>query len=284
MKRTIILFSLLCLIIQAFPQYFVFESSLWSYASIGCHTGPIGYRWVKFQGDTTIDGVKYKQELHAFDSLQSQWVLKGLYYEDSIGRVYRKWLWGDYEALAFDFSVQKGDSLLCSFHQFYLYVDSVSISPFGLSSELRKQIFFSCGIRWIEGLGDLRGPYDLYDCLEPTGGREELVCYFENNELVYRNEKYSSCFPKVTSVQEVTPSNLQFRVTPRNGLIHFQAQGLDTHQAQLQILDITGRLVANRTLAGEQEWEVPMGSHPPGVYIYKLNAAGGVLAGKFYVR
>ena len=252
MKRPLIFQIALLAGILAQGQYFVSEGSLWSCAETGTD-GPPDYRfyWVRFEGDTMINGVEYKRIHKSFDSLLTHWESVGFIREDSIGRVYKIDDYYKKEVLSFDFSLGTGDSIFLM-SSYYMHIDSVQNKPFGFDPSERKHIYYY------------------------------LICYFEHGELIYHNEKFSNCFPVSTATM---PSAVhKVKVMNRYGSIRFHTEGLGTLGAVFSVLDITGRLLHQRTLGGEVEWELPTTSLPSGVYIYRLGTTDGVLAGKFYIR
>ena len=282
MRNLLLATLLLHISVSAHSQYFVNESSLWSCSEQGTDwvDAPFTVYWIKFEGDTLIGDYEYKSILKSSDSLQSAWITVGYVREDSLGRVYKKNYAEEDEFITFDFSMQQGDSIY-EWGDYYHYVESVESKPFGTDQKDRKHINFQW-FSWIEGVGSLSGPLwglDMVDYLA-TGTWFRLLCYFENGKLVYHNEEFSSCFP--VSVPALDHAAREIKVTATVGAVRFQTEGLDTKQAQLHIHDITGRLVYLRTLSGEAEWEVPTDGLMPGVYIYRLVTAKGLLAGKFY--
>jgi len=183
---------------MAEAQYLVSEASLWSCVETNTSGTPDpNFYWVKFSGDTIINNVEYKHILRSPDSLKSHWLTVGYMREDSIGRVYKIDNYFKDEVLSFDFSLQEGDSLHV-WGDFYYYVDSTALKPFGLDASPRKHIYFKW-TTWIEGVASVSGPLWGLEYEDYVGVYPELICYFEDGELVYHNEKFSSCFPKVTS-------------------------------------------------------------------------------------
>ena len=269
---------------QSYSQFFVREGSLWSISETGTDGLQIpDYYWFKFQGDSTINGITYAKAYKSNDPTQVHWWPVDLYREDEQGRVYR-FCPNDKEIMYYNFGLQVGDSIPF-FDTFLMYVDSVVVKPFGVGSDERKHIYASHGSNvkqvWIEGVGGLRGPQfsGMAEFLM-LGIIPELTCFYEQGELVYHSQEYSTCFPVSTSL---LPSNRsRLRVNLSDGLVHFRAEGVATHGAHFRVVNPLGREVYAMRLNGQLEWKVPMGSHPPGVYIYSLGGGTAVVAGRFY--
>lgn len=233
---------------------------------------------MRFANDTIINDLMYKKIHRTSDSLQAKWEVIGYIREDTLGRVYKLLQSNESEVMLFDYSLQKGDSLNSTPT---LYIDSVQIKPFGYSDTLRKHYYIN-GAVWVEGVGSLSGPLFGVDLIYMAGLYFQLLCYFESDQLVYSNPKYSSCFPVSTEMFGVLRHYLHKFTS--NSFAHFQVESINTQGAEFQVLNIMGKTIYSRKLVGLTEWEVPLTGLPPGIYIYRLRTAGGVLAGKFYAH
>jgi len=99
------------------------------------------------------------------------------------------------EGLLYDFGMLAGDSAVIintgCMNDTLIYhlqsVDSVQMSD----GSFRKRFHLDFDT-WIEGLGSLAGPLRP-GCLT-VGTSENLVCYYQDNQFMYLNPPYASCF------------------------------------------------------------------------------------------
>ena len=158
MKQIITISILLIFIhIIGFAQNFVSENKLWSNTTIGSEFGS-NYEsfFVKFKGDTIINGQNYKNVLKSDNEDHTNWYHYAYIREDTIEKkVYLYKIFFEKEILLYDFSLDQGDSIDC-FGE-YIHVDSVYYHEFGNLPIKLKHIVFNYGRIWVEGIGSLRG-------------------------------------------------------------------------------------------------------------------------------
>ncbi len=123
---------------------------------------PIESYYIRIADDTLISEQLYKKVYRSNDSLHVHWFLEGFIRETDTGTVYYLKDEDGIESLLYDFGIDEHDSIqLPDGVDWYLYVDSVRIKPFGIYDEMRKHIFLSdyhshnCQT-WIAGVGSLR--------------------------------------------------------------------------------------------------------------------------------
>lgn len=195
----LILFSIICN-----SQSLVRENKLWSNTEIGSEVGSeCKSYWIKFQEDTLINNTTYKKILRSDDYNHENWYADGFIREDSTQKVYTYHPEVNEEFLLYDFSLEKNDTFFYTSPYDYWIVDSVVYEPFGNSEDTVKQIHIGDAI-WIEGIGSNQGIFELF---VPTGAYTNLVCYFENDELVYHNPKFDKCFPSDIHSQSIFPKD-----------------------------------------------------------------------------
>lgn len=165
----------------------------------GCYGPPPYYTtFYRFKADTLLNSFQYYRVESSGDSLT--WYATGLFThtllrEDTLNR--KVWILSDYtdEGLIYDFSLQSGDSLVaintaCSSYLFtyhVLSVDSVQMSD----ATYRKRFHLNAGT-WIEGIGNFSGL--IRNACMLTGFCEDFVCYYQNNQFMYKNPAYPTCF------------------------------------------------------------------------------------------
>ncbi|HEY3371380.1 MAG TPA: T9SS type A sorting domain-containing protein [Prolixibacteraceae bacterium] len=216
MKKITLLLILMLPLLLCKGQNLLQQGKLWSNTVLG-HIPGSTYNsyFIKFMGDTILNGQGYKKIMRSDDALHAQWTLNGCIREESAtGKVY---LFNEYtgkDRLLYDFSLEKGDSILIGDGKSYARVTNVIHATFGSSPVIRKQICFfdsNADPLWIEGIGSLQGVLDGLDTFFTTGSDHQLVCYSENEQLVYHHPSFSSCFPKSRTVS-ILDASLKWNV------------------------------------------------------------------------
>ena len=201
MKTTTLLFLFSLFLLHCQGQNLLQEGKLWSNTSIGTMPGSTySSYFIKLMGDTTINGLGYKKIMKSDDALHSKWTVNGCIREEqATGKVFTFNNSAGKDMLLYDFSLKIGDSILTGDGQSYAKVTKVINGTFGNSTVIRKQICFfnsNADPLWIEGIGSLWGVLEGLNSFYTTGADHKLVCYSENEQLIYHNPEFSNCFPK----------------------------------------------------------------------------------------
>ena len=170
-------------------------------------TEPYHYTWgteIQFiEGDSIIDGIAYKQAWRK-NSDGTGLRIKGFVHE--VGkRVYSRLLSyynGEYvlgeEVLLYDFNLTVGDTVVVGEAALTLMV--IEESEVEVNGTMRRQLglgfepwpFGSVYEYWVEGVGST---YGFLNSGSETicGSSSHLLCYHENDGLIWDNEEYDSC-------------------------------------------------------------------------------------------
>lgn len=263
------------------------EGKLWS--NTKAETENIyNYRsyWIKFQGDTLINDLVYNKVLQADDSLHSDWYVNGFIREDiAFQKVY---LFDDYnqmDRLLYDFILEQGDSILTGDGESYAKVDTIIYEPFGNSTDILKQIYFDSGGRWIEGIGSLWGVMEGLNAFFITGEITELVCYYENNNLVYHNPEFKTCFPDSTAVSVSMFGNkkdIEIFPNPASDKITIYSQ--NTRILEVEIYDLTGTCLYRNLIAGSNRIDLNTDNFPKGMYVLKVRDERDKISRKIVIQ
>jgi hypothetical protein len=171
--------------------------------------------YVFFEGDIIINDKSYKQIYSCTDKLHQNVVYKGLMREED-QKVYFFPVGKEKEYLIYDFSLKEGMSIdyedyICSLPwTIPLYVKSVDFIE--INGEMKKRIQFGDPNydwildTWIEGIGSMNGI--LYPCynLFSAGGFSSFLCYFQDDELIYKHPEYSGCY--YDNVEDLFPKTI----------------------------------------------------------------------------
>lgn len=201
MKKASVIFLFIFFLLNCQGQSLLQEGKLWSNTGIGTMPGSIySSYFIKFMGDTTINGMVYKKIMKSNDALHSKWTLNGYIREElATGKVFTFNESAGKDILLYDFSLEMGDSILTGDGHSYAKVTKVVNSSFGSSTIIRKQIYFfdpNGTTKWIEGIGSTWGIMEGLNSFYTTGADHKLVCYSENDQQIYHNPKFMNCFPE----------------------------------------------------------------------------------------
>jgi hypothetical protein len=193
-------------------------------------------------------------------------------------------------------------------------LDSVYRRRFHLSGRTYQAITASDSIYyyWIEGVGTARHPnllaappipqgdwyptktgllggwhFDLYGSLAGAGASTDITCFFVNDkELLFNQTNCDTLSPHLLAISQLTQTNntqIKLYPNPFQQQATLQIEGLDYDKLQLQIFDVTGRIVQEKNTA-DKEIIIHKNKLPAGLYFYKLwadeRAAG---TGKFTI-
>ena len=249
----------------------------------------------KMDGDTIIDSIAYKQLLSTNDSLQLNQSFSytgAIRYKD--GKVYYRNSYQDSEALMYDFTVRRRDSI--EINGFYAVLDSVSTIL--INNDERRAYSFKYGNSptymyeketWIEGIGSMSSFIDPFWGNYPDASTE-LLCYTVNGNLFYDNPEYSTCYIKYgVGVEDKGIIGIDFNIYPNPNtgtfVIEFLGQLNKVHK--LKMFDITGKLIFSDKLTVSNtrtRKEINLWDCKKGIYILKVISDGGVVTKRVVYR
>jgi hypothetical protein len=275
--KTVLLFLLVCcLALQANAQTLnntiVNDNSSWSVLNRSSLTGDITHTdYYYFDGDSILGEHSYKKmflcsnsRLHGnHDGFQ------GLMREEN-QKTYFVYPASETEYLFYDFSLEEGMIFEFTHPSFQdpaiLYAQEVDFVEINGTQRKRIQLTGDHGGgTWIEGLGNLEG------ILEPiaypaVGSLSFLLCYHENNELIYRHPRYSECYYEglFSSVQEIANNDYSIFPNPVDDILNISC--LDNTLSRIEIFDNLGRKVYNQP----HKNTVDVSSFSKGLYLLKV--------------
>lgn len=225
---------------------------------------------VSFLNDTIIDGLSYLKVGTKSSPSDPEFVFNNSFMrEDSTKKVFLKQGSGD-EFLLYDFGLELGDSITFSSYCSLMVVaiDSVQLN----NGEMRKRYEFE-GIDtpytttyWIEGIGSDLGllTHFFNFCLFDVPA--QLLCFYENEELLYPNDP-PSCF--LTQVNDL-PDDLKVDIYPNPFEDHITIDDPDFIFKSVQIFNSVGQLLVTKTLNSSFN---KISLHELEIGIYYLNLA-----------
>ena len=283
------------------------SGAIWSEVycpSMSSGLGPILERFALPGEDTVINSLVYKKLFIFYDTVfnRENAIYVGGIREDSLKRVYFK---GDTiiheykpmidfydyeEVLFFDFSVNIGDTIQninCRPYDDRLIVQDIDTIEIG--NLLRKRIYFwpYTWVIWIEGIGNVRGLLFTSGDVPTNGLYNDLICFKQNDTILYFNEDYSDCIPVITgaSNKESVSSDITVYPNPVTGsFIRFDFG--DQTIVNIIVLDCQGRVMEHIDSSnGGNNFNFSTIKYPPGIYFFiATNTRGIARTGKFVVQ
>lgn len=293
MKQIITISILLIFIhIIGFAQSFVSENKLWSNTFIGTEIGSeYSSYFIKLNGDTTIDGTSYKFVLRSEDINHEIWYKFGVIREDTINKkVFQYNLYEHEDELLYDFNLNSGDSIFSDYR--YIKVDTVIFAPFGNSSNILKQIHLNANGEntiWIEGIGSMNGILNGISSFGYVGAYNYLVCFSENDSLLYQNPNFDDCFPlefpNLIERYDQEPNDNLDVFYDDNKIEFILKRAVKSSKSKLQIFSVKGNKVYETALQHNNKVTISKENFEQGLYIYRFTNSNKLIqSGKIIVK
>ena len=284
MKTKIFTYLVFCFVwqtnAQASGNTIVNENSSWAtlvyglgaYDVICC----VETQYVYFEGDSTVAGISYKKVFSCNDRLHENIKYEGLIREQDT-KTYFIPANSETEYLLYDFSLKERETFeywdFRAQESAILYVSSVDLIEVNGCTKKRIQIKEGSDAgriidTWIEEIGSLSGILHLCPRLFLGGSVKELLCYFQNNELIYKNSAYSECYydtpGDLASVQTIAINDCNIFPNPIDDIVTVSC--LNKAILRIEIFDNLGKLVYSQA----NENTINIGSFPKGIYLIKM--------------
>lgn len=272
----------------ATSQILVDTNKVWS--TLSCVIVPeqeCSSSWIKFTDDTLINNIEYKKVLRSDEEFQLYWYSYGFIREDSTKSVYWKMILNSDDRFLYDFNVDLGDTIYCSYIGFAIVdsIDSVQIS-----NELKKRYFLRHGYDlieeiWIEGLGSL---YGILTSFSGSGGgmRHELLCFIENDTIKYTHPDYNTCYYSTVGITQKEGGNETINLfpNPSNDFINIDIENSSNKTFQLIIINIFGNTITDIPFKNSQTIDLRKYKMSNGIYFYFIFSNNKLLKkGKIFI-
>lgn len=237
----------------------------------------------KIMGDTLLDGTSYKKLYSTNREDLSNWQLQGVLRETETKQVFIK----DYanhtfegqERLLYDFSMQLGESICYYGESCCLTLVSICDTVFEEDGKTYKKHvleYYEEGMplgfyeTWIEGIGSELGLLNS-GSLFLVGGRYNLLCYYEDEDLIWQNPDFNSCYMGTDGVEENSAKTwISIHPNPTTGMIVVSGKNLK----QVEVVNILGQRMA--TAQGKDETlQIDIANLPSGVYFVDITDSKG---------
>ena len=239
--------------------------------------------YTKFEDDTLINGYNYKKIFNSMDVNLLIWDHVGYLREDTSKKIFARDMTGN-EGLIYDFDVNIGDTIYFN-NPFFTYaiLDSLiivdTIYQINYAGALRNAIDVRRDIggqeTWVEGVGNtigiLEGGYGL---LSYTGWSVRLLCFFENDTLLYHYAPYSECFYENVNNVENSSLTSEINIYPNPASSFLQVSSESIKLTSCSILDIYGKVVKQFTISNTHT--INVADLQKGIYFIKLQTSAAI--------
>ena len=184
-------------------QEIVDNEKLWSILTGHCQPEHTTYTtsFFKFDNDTIIDGKLYKMVFISEDEFHEEWFFNGSFVREENKKVYYREYYGE-EGLIYDFNLQLGDTAVVNNPRAasevtltLTEIDSVETADGYRERWKLTNDEFEIPEYWIEGIGSMAGVINsTTEIFGGLCGTYILLCEEENENTVYQNPQYESCY------------------------------------------------------------------------------------------
>ncbi len=181
----------------------------------------------KIKEEVIEDTITWYKTWQSRDSLYSNWEQCG-YICEKDKKVYYKESYNSEHILLYDFNLTINDTLL-TLEDCAIPVVNTDTMEFAGKERYYQQLcdfdYHQEPVYHIEGIGSKNGVFESrYFCY--VGVIRTLVCYYKNDELLYMNNGFSSCYINTTSINENNFVQINAYQTKNNTI---QVDGLPTN-------------------------------------------------------
>jgi hypothetical protein len=277
MKKILLLLMIVTLTKIGFCQYVHFPDSnaVWALDFIGPEIYLV-------DGDTTINDVEYKKYYITTDTTITNYSLFGFLREDTLTKkIYAFTTSTSVENLLYDFSASLSDTISVFSYCWGAYgslnVKVAAVDSILIQGQYRKRMkVVNLDINnngfdeyWIEGIGSTCGVFfsgiSGATSFQTGGlGLPALVCFHQNDSLLYDNPFFNGCFPNsgVGFQSSIKSNPIQIFPNPTNDILNIT----NPHQiSTYQIYQMDGKLITQGN-----NFPIDISKFTNGIYFLKI--------------
>jgi hypothetical protein len=270
----------------------VIPNSSWSVLRYGLGSDLIpccvSTQYVYFDIDSIVTGKTYKKVFSCDDNLHENIRYEGLIREQD-KKTYFIPKDSETEHLLYDFSLEEEMTFNCFDHgnpglTELLYVKKSDIIEINGQPRKRLQLSFpppsddSIIDTWIESIGSLSEFLQPCYRLFTDGSVRELLCHYENNEVIYKNPSYSECYydkeEDITSVKSTIINSLAVYPNPVDNVLIISSSNETV--SIVKFTDVSGKTVYAKRLDANKEYNIDIGHFSSGLYFLHIYDANGL--------
>jgi hypothetical protein len=232
MKKVIILFVFAIWSFTSFAQDsfpLIEENKTWNVlavALVGSNFWDTTFTTITYRlsGDTVIGSNSYLKLYETREETPTEWDLMGFMREEN-KKVWLKEVSEPNELLMYDLSANQGDTLRVwvQSEEEFLVVDS--ITEIEINGEMRTKYclsFYNYHETWIDGIGSDKGIV-WSGTTGIVGGWFRFLCSSLNDELIYINPNYTSCY-LITDLIEFDEKSVKIFPNPATDILNIEGE------------------------------------------------------------
>lgn len=230
--------------------------------------------FVKFEGDTIINTLKYRYAWESTDKEFDHKTLEGFVREDTLVGFYFRNLDGD-EGLIYKYNLKLGESFKIT-HPFVRYstindsvigVDSVLVDgKFKKRYTLQQSIHSFLHETWIEGIGSSFGILQSGLGNITTGAIYYFLCCYDNTVLIYKNPDCSVCYYPIikTAVDPIqySESGIKVYIGTNSDIINIKC----IYDNSIRIYNSCGIYVETINVQSNKVYDLNVSRYSKGIY------------------
>ena len=212
------------------------------------------------------------------------------------------------ELLAYDFSAEKGDTLVVDYQLERFLVGNtnprdslivIGVDTIEIGGQMRRRLFLEWydnilfgekriiadSIEWVEGIGNIKSGLLRNLPTQIMGAQDNLICLTQSDEVIYKSPSYADCYPDFANIPQHQKEEYGINVYPNPAkekiTFRFPESGIN----QIEIYDIRGALIETIKVSNDAlEVECKTSNYKAGVYLYNIrNNKTQVIKGTFIV-
>jgi len=241
---------------------------------------------IKFGNDTLINEITYKVIISSKDSLLTKWSTIGFIRENIEEKNIFYLPVNKKEILLYDFSVEVNDTIetMFRFGEPCGVLDSIvkyvviSTDSIKISNQERKKINLKCltypyniTYSYIEGIGSIFGLFAPCFPIMPGSENTHLLCFYEDDNLVYKDSYYNDCFYwLVSETYQNMPPLISIYPNPSNGYFIIESKNIyPSEKVDIFIFNSSGNLLLKSSIDNEYK-VINLSFIGKGLYFYSI--------------
>lgn len=251
--------------------------------------------------DTIINDITYNKLFIFYDSIfyKANATYIGGIREDENRRIYFKsdtsiheykpmnWFYDYNEIILYDFSLKIGDTIKninCRPEDDMLIVSG--IDSVLINNQYRKMFHFQIPwVKWIEGIGSVKGLLFTSGDLPTNGINNTLICFKQNNTLLYMDSTYSKCYFHYDGIKEnkTFEKNIKIFPNPVSDISILDFREFNDIEF-INIYSLDGTLVKQLNTKGKNKIFINRKNYLSGMYFYRAKSnKGKYFSGRFII-
>jgi hypothetical protein len=198
------------------------------------------------------------------------------------------------EILLYNFALNVGDTLQeANLSTSDTRIIVSNIDSIRIGNTLRKRYSFKYtfgfevnGVKWIEGIGNIKGLLFTSGSTPTNGLNNYLICFKQNHEILYFNEYFTDCMPSISHIRTPEKETKKVVVFPNpttNCSVQFDISGCNIEN--ISIFNTNGILLNYQSVVIGTEYVQITHCYPSGIYFYSAtNRIGKSYNGKFIIQ